>query len=119
MAWMLKQKQSTGLLDISSLLNPDFTAFQFRLLRIGNAVTVHVVNLSYAGAGTGTQSVALLPAGFRPPATAAGCTNRGQPALITNSGVLQVANPTASVTSVTFSYLTLESVPSTLPGVKI
>lgn len=118
MAWMLKQKRSTGLLDISSLLYPDYTAFQVRLLRIGDSVTVHIVNLAYAGPGTGTLSVALLPAGFRPPATVAGCTTRGQLALITSSGVLQVANPTTSVTSVTFSYLTLEPIPSTLPGVK-
>lgn len=119
MVWALKRRQSTGLLDISSLLYPDYTAFQMRLLRIGDAVTVHIVNLAYAGTGTGTLSVALLPAGFRPPATAAGYTTRGQLALITSSGVLQVANPTTSVTSVTFSYLTLDPIPSTLPGVQL
>ncbi|GAA1333959.1 hypothetical protein GCM10009592_28800 [Brachybacterium rhamnosum] len=117
MVWNLKQRRSTGLRDISGLLNADFSAFQLRVLRIGDSVTVHIVNLSYAGAGTGTLSVMLLPAGLRPPATAAGYTTRGQSSLVTSSGVVQVVNPGPSVASVTFSYLTLDPFPSTLPGV--
>lgn len=118
MSWIKKRPRSTGLRDISNLLNQDFTAFQVRYVRDGNTVTVHVVNLAYAGAGTGTLSVMNLPAGIRPPATAAGYTTRGQRAIITTSGVLQIANPTASVTSVTFSYITTEPFPTVIPGVQ-
>lgn len=106
----------SGVRDISGLLNAGFTAFQVYLLRYGNVVTLHVVNLAYSGAATGTVSVFNMPVNFRPSANASGYTSRGQLAVVTGGGVMQVANPTASVTSVAFTFLTTRNPPSEPPG---
>ncbi|MCI4013019.1 hypothetical protein [Brevibacterium sp. ZH18] len=106
----------SGLRNIDSSLYSGFTAAWVRLLRKGPSVTLHLTNLSYSGAGTGTISVLILPQGFRPPTTAYAYTSRGKSAQITASGVLQVGSPGSSIDSTSLSYLTQDPAPTTLPG---
>ncbi len=108
---------TSGLRSFTGFLIDAFTAKWFYAVRDARTVSIHIVNLIYSGSATGTITVANLPPGFRPYITATATTTCGNSALITSSGVLQiVGTPSASVDSVSFTYLTPDPAPATPPG---
>lgn len=107
----------SGVRSLSRLLSSDFTVAWLYAVRHGATVSIHVTNIAYSGSATGTVTVAVIPSGLRPYATATTVTTRGKGALITASGSLQISGtPSASVDSFTFTYLTPDPIPSPPPG---
>lgn len=112
-----KSEYSTGLRDVTSLVDSEWTNFaSARLMRNGNQVSLWLVNFSKGEALTGTHLLLTLPPGFRAPETTWAKTYRNSDSRVITSGVVQVISPGASNDSVFFTYPTLDDQPATLPG---